>query len=508
MPARDLISPLVVPSEGGLVLDTGVYAMQPGWAQKLDNYEPDVSGGYRRIDGFSTWDSSAVAAGSTTSSRPVSGIQILDDKVIAARGTHLEVSTGSGWTSLSSTKTDGGKYVFDKYEWDGTEKIVGANGLDRAFTYDGSSFTTLSSTQLPSSPSTVIEHKGRLFFGEESDGNIAYTAPYVENDGSPANGAGQIRVNDIFVGMRSFRENLIIFCKNSIWRLEGSSPGDYVLKPITRRIGCVAPHSIQEIAGELLFLGPDGLRTIAATDKIGDVALDNVSKPVQSLFKNVTTANINSVVVKNKTQYRIFLSKGQDEADTRGVIAALRRKPVDQGGQLGWEFSEIVGIKPNISHSDFIGDTETVLHGDIDGGFVYQQEDEDNSFDSAAIIAKYRTPDYVLGDAGLRKIVQRVMTNFEIEGICSFDIRVILNYDDQNTNQPTSKTITATSGGSAYGNADYGVDTYGVVGIPFSRQSLEGSGFAVALEYSQNSATNPSYTIRGFDLETIPGGRR
>ena len=100
------------------------------------------------------------------------------------------------------------------------------------------------------------------------------------------------------------------------------------------------------------------------------------------------------------------------------------------------------------------------------------------------------------------------MTNFEIEGICSFDIRVILNYDDQNTNQPTSKTITATSGGSAYGNADYGVDTYGVVGIPFSRQSLEGSGFAVALEYSQNSASNPSYTIRGFDLETIPGGRR
>jgi len=508
MPARDLISPLVVASEGGLVLDTGVYAMQPGWAQKLDNYEPDINGGYRRIDGFSTWDSSAVAAGSTTSSIPVSGIQILGDKVIAARGTHLEVSTGSGWTSISSTKTDGGKYVFDKYEWDGTEKIVGANGLDRAFTYDGSSFTTLSSTQLPSSPSTVTEHKGRLFFGEENDGNITYTAPYEENDGSPANGAGQIRINDIFVGMRSFRENLIIFCKNSIWRLEGSSPGDYTLKPITRRIGCVAPHSIQEIAGELLFLGPDGLRTIAATDKIGDVALDNVSKPVQSLFKNLPTDNINSVVVKNKTQYRIFLVKNKDEADTKGVIAALRRKPVDQGGQLGWEFSEIKGIKPNISHSDFIGDTETVLHGDIDGGFVYQQENDDTSFGGATIPAKYRTPDYILGDAGLRKIVQRVMTNFEIEGDVSFEVRVILDYENQAVNQPTAKTITVTQGGAIYGTGIYSKSTYGTIGIPFSRQSLEGSGFAVALEYSQNSISNASYVIRGFDLETIPGGRR
>ena len=38
--------------EGGLVLNKSTFTMQPGEALELENFEPDITGGYRRINGF------------------------------------------------------------------------------------------------------------------------------------------------------------------------------------------------------------------------------------------------------------------------------------------------------------------------------------------------------------------------------------------------------------------------------------------------------------------------
>ena len=88
------------------------------------------------------------------------------------------------------------------------------------------------------------------------------------------------------------------------------------------------------------------------------------------------------------------------------------------------------------------------------------------------------------------------------------DLAVRYDYDDQNTPQPDK--ISITSGGGAagqYGVALYNNATYDASGIPLIRQSVEGSGFAVALQIDdQNSAD--SFSIKGFQLEFTPGGRR
>jgi hypothetical protein len=48
---------------------------------------------------------------------------------------------------------------------------------------------------------------------------------------------------------------------------------------------------------------------------------------------------------------------------------------------------------------------------------------------------------------------------------------------------------------------------YDASGVPLLRQSIEGSGFAVALQIDdQNSAD--SFSVKGFQLEFTPGGRR
>ena len=52
MPELSQTQPFSFSCEGGLVLNQPTFNMQPGQALELQNFEPDINGGYRRIDGF------------------------------------------------------------------------------------------------------------------------------------------------------------------------------------------------------------------------------------------------------------------------------------------------------------------------------------------------------------------------------------------------------------------------------------------------------------------------
>ena len=64
--APEYISPYVVTTSGGLVLDRDVYTMPVGAASILQNFEPSVRGGYRRLSGTSRFSSSQVGSSSNT----------------------------------------------------------------------------------------------------------------------------------------------------------------------------------------------------------------------------------------------------------------------------------------------------------------------------------------------------------------------------------------------------------------------------------------------------------
>ena len=63
------LSPFVFACEGGLVLDQPTFAMQPGMALELQNFEPDISGGYRRISGYTKWNSNIVPQTSSSTEK-------------------------------------------------------------------------------------------------------------------------------------------------------------------------------------------------------------------------------------------------------------------------------------------------------------------------------------------------------------------------------------------------------------------------------------------------------
>ena len=154
-----------------------------------------------------------------------------------------------------------------------------------------------------------------------------FSEPFDEDGFNASDGAGSIKVDDTIVGLKVFRDNLFIFCENRIFKLGGSSLSDFAIVPVTRNIGCINGFSILEFAGDLVFLGPDGLRTVAGTARIGDVELGTISTNVQQLFReNLDDADaFVSLVIPDKTQYRIFFSKATGtQTATIGAIAVMK----------------------------------------------------------------------------------------------------------------------------------------------------------------------------------------
>jgi hypothetical protein len=578
--------------EGGLVKDKSTFIMKPGEAIELLNFEPDIEGGYRRINGFNKYVS-AVVPQTSSSAEEVLMVATFNSKVIAARGEKIFTADagGSSWTERDTGRTSAGTYTFERFNFDGNDKFIVADGNNaptvfntsfaatdvspastgtgqsttllaaiasgtgmsgsgtitvvdtsqfdssgsvligaETFTYTGKTSTTLTGVTRATSSSVAADHevgtlvsdlfppavagakfvvafKEHMFYAGMSGTKqeLVFSVPFDEDNFSVAVGGGSIRVDDEITGLKVFREDLFIFCQNRIFKLSGTSQANFAITAVTRDIGCINGQTIQEFAGDLIFLGPDGLRTIAGTARIGDVELGTISSNVQSLFdfNLANAAKFTSIVIPDKTQYRIFFTKSDvGENLTEGVICVLK-------GQ-NFEFSEIRGIRPTATDTFIEQGNVISIHGSGDG-FVYRQE-QGNDFDGTAINARYRSPDLTLNDPGIRKNMQRVIVNFAPESSIDADLFLRYDYESKESARPAAYPLDSADVAAIYGTSTYGETsttkgTYGGSSQPLFRQPVEGSGFAVALRVNDGGVTAP-YSLKGFQLEYQLGARR
>ena len=116
------------------------------------------------------------------------------------------------------------------------------------------------------------------------------------------------------------------------------------------------------------------------------------------------------------------------------------------------------------------------------------------------------------GDAGIRKHMQRVIVNFAPESTIDADLFLRYDYEAKDSARPAayeldSSDIAAIYGTTTYGSSSASFGTYGGASQPLVRQSVEGSGFAVALRVNDGGSTAP-YSLKGFQLEYQVGARR
>lgn len=496
---------------GGLDLSTDSLTQGtnfPGSARILQNYEPSISGGYRRVSGFSKYDSNQI-----TGSGAILGVGVAINGVIAVRYDDVSsydvyYSTGSGWTEINSASRTSAttKARVLSYNLSGNKAVI-VDGANYALKYDGSSDTLINGTGAPTAPKYAAFWKERLVLAPASTtSSIAIAAPNTDTDFNGANGAIEINFGDTIRGLKSFRGTLYVFCENSIYRVLGNTSADFISDRVTGSIGCISQDSIQEVGGDLIFLAPDGLRSIAATDKIGDVNLGLLSEKIHPILRDLVELDetkYSSCPIRKKSQYRIFFNQGLSTDASFGILGKLGST---QTG-LGYEWATTVGFPSYCADSAYVGDSELAVFGCVSTGYVYQME-SGNDFDGANVASIFKTPDITLGDSFIRKVMFKIKLYTEIEGSVSSTLQLI--YDrDQNVNLPPSISISGDGGQYRYGNpaSTYGTATYSGSAEVIFNENLIGSGDVVAFKFSDTS-TNAPLRIDSFEITYAIKGRR
>ena len=408
------------------------------------------------------------------------------------------------WRSVS--RANGMTLRVAKYRLAGVDKVMGVDSYNFPFMWNGTTFTVLSSA--PSevvAAEFVVYHKNQMFFAKGE--TIVFTAPYTDSDFSAANGSGVINVGGAITGLIVFRESLIIFTEKTISQLTGNTLQDFVLQPITRNVGCVASDTIEEIGGDVIFLGPEGLRLLSATDRVGDFNLGVVSKTIQEEMTSLiaSSSSFASCVIKQKSQYRLFgFNSSVTASNAKGVIGT--QTVGNDTGTMAW--AETVGIRAYVCDGDYTNQTETLVFAHSDG-YVYEME-SGNSFDGTNIIASFATPFVYINDPRMRKTFYKMVLYTDPKGGVTTSVNLKLDFDNAGSIQPETISLSNETGiVGFYGNsgAKYGTTVYGNKLTKQFETQLIGSGFSVSVQFVSDGQ-NPPFSLDAATIEFSTHDRR
>jgi len=408
-------------------------------------------------------------------------------------------------TFLSTDRSGSLRVETEIFDFTGSKKLAIVDGQNNPAYWDGSTFTVFDDASSDiTGAQHVVSFQDHLFFAKNKI--ISFLAPFSTDDDSIANGAGNFNVADTINGLHVFRDQLIIFCEQKILKVTGSSAGNFQVVPVTEDIGCIARDTIQEIGGDVMFLGPDGLRLLTATDRIGDFGLAAISRKIQSVFVDFQAANTSfcSALIREKSQYRILgYNAGFTKENAQGITAT---QFAQQGGD-SIDFAELRGFNAICAASRYDSGVEYVLFANTTG-YLYRMENAVNTQDGDNIVATFATPHWPIEDPRVRKTFYKVFFYLDPQGAVSFGVNLKLDFDSQGTIQPDTVDFdNQTNFVAFYGTGVFGAASYGDrLSYVFGSQ-LIGSGFngSIQIEYD---GSDPAFTLDAMTIEYANNDRR
>lgn len=465
----------------------------PGSAVVLKNLEPSIEGGYRKVAGYAKWTEHQVAG-----TGPVQGlVSVAEDTAIAVRNNIYYTSVGkAAWVmalNLSSDPTNRIRHY--TFNFNGTTKVVIVNGVSKPIYYRSDTHAITVDSAAPSDVAGadhVAEHKNRLFFANGP--NLVFTAPFNELDYTAGAGAGVINIGDVITGLTVFRNELIIFCQDQIKRLVGSGLSDFRILDITKLSGCVNGDTIQQVGGDVLYLAPDGIRYLSATERNEDFALQRASGQIQNVVNEEFSPNnhLVSLVVRGKAQYRLF----KYFTNTTQSYGLLGTRFLDQSAE-GIAWANIEGVRPYCADSKQHFSKEEIIFAN-NTGYVYELE-VGSTWDGDSIVTEYKGPPLPITDPRIRKTLYKHTLYTENAGLLNLSCRIILDdEEDYSIVQPDTFLITQDPDTVAlYDVALYDAAYYSLGTQKTFTSMVNGSGFTFTLVYSDSEVSS------NFALDTV-----
>ena len=275
--------PYTVACDGGLVKSANSIDLlrTPGVARELRNFEVSTEGGYRRINGFAKYGGGS-AVQPTGGTATILGVFPYADGVIVAAGTNIYFSnTGTSWLQINRSSVAGsgdnhtaftgrsvlartgqGQCQFALFEgatFDYGQVII-SDGANEPYIFRMEGTGALNTRTFFAEEITVTSTKHVKYItthdkhliaaGVEDNLNTVFYSSTLDPTSFSGTGAGSIVLEDQIEGIKGFRNELFIFCTNSIFKLININDSNNVaIGPVTKNVGCSSGYSIQEIGG-------------------------------------------------------------------------------------------------------------------------------------------------------------------------------------------------------------------------------------------------------------------
>ena len=492
--------------KGGFACQSGnIYYSEDGfnWTQVNKDYGTCSNASYDNQYDCEAHNNTWTTEYATAAELDSDGVEVALDDEARYMFTEFTPSALDHTRIIATNGVDPAVYIETYEEDDGTRKFKFFRGMYDTF---GVSKSVANYANVPR-PQYCTTHEDHIILGGWSKfpGTFYYSALFDDNDFTDAS-AGEITLVDKITGIKPFRKDLIVFGRNSISKLININTDAIAVVDITKNIGCLDGFTIQEIGGDLVYLAPDGIRTVAATTRIDDIELSSISSKIQPIIleivKNINKYDLTSAVIRSKNQYRLFYTtKGIGATAQKGITGTFK---INANGSPVWEWTELIGFNVASYTSNYdINNVERQYHGGYNG-YVYQH-DVGNDFDGRDVPAEYKTPDIDYGDIGVRKTLHSLKLSLRPEGESEITVDVSFDFDNPDVPRLTLGTITlppALFGVSVFSEAIFG----GVV-VPAKQLNLYGSGFSNNFKFYTNDK-NPPYSIQGMYVNFIPASRR
>jgi len=401
--------------------------------------------------------------------------------------------------STTITLPPGGKYEFVNFNFFGDAtrfEMYGVNGVGDPFSWNGSGLTLIEETGVSTIFAThIATHKNHIMFAYASSlltsglgEPLSYTA---------LSGAVEFAVGDIITGLENTQGDVLsVFTANTTSLLYGTSAADWNLKEHSLNTGA-REWTIQRVFNTR-FLDDRGLTQLNAVFAFGDFKENTFSQEIDPLVKAKLGTEIDSVVVREKDQYRIFFS------DNTALFCRIW--DTDDFPQFTRVEYPIKVLTCNTTENST--GQEEIFFGSEDG-FVYQM-DAGTSFDGAAMEYVLRLPfNNLRSPRNIKRFYQAIL---EIDAPAGIDLKFAPDFQYGSSEIPKGQlqTFNVSSGGGywnegiQWGSFFWGGQTQGE-----AKAYIKGSALNMALIITGSSTYEEVHTITGVTLQyTVRGVRR
>jgi hypothetical protein len=407
------------------------------------------------------------------------------------------IATNGTTAAVQIAPLPNGSYSIDVASFGGafnTQKLAwGADGVNRAFSFDGTTYIPISTGATPDTPSIAKKHLNYLLLAIGN--NLQISGLGLPYQWSPLVGGASIQMIETITNLNPLPGNqatgaIIVTTTSFTSILYGSTTNTFQLVPYNFQSGAY-PNTCINLADTYVFESR-GIGSVTTTLQYGNFDPSFVTMPIRPFIdlhrQYVTCAYTN----RNKSQYRVFFSDGY------GLWATFLNK--QYSGSMPVIFpNPVLCCEEDI---DPVTGAQRMFFGSSNG-FVYEME-KGTSFDGVAIAAALQ---FVFDSKDSHRVIKRYRkASLEVTGsiYAAFSVGYALGYSAATVGQPPSAAYNIAFTSAIWDAFTWDNFTWDGVNLLPAEIEITGTAENIALSIASTSDLVQPFTINTATIHYTP----